>query len=268
MLQSMYGSPLAKRKETMKVSKKGRLQATSAWQLEFVRLIAFPVSPPVFLEQNWWKDLVAEQPEDFVSTRKKEFRDERGSFQGVLLSLTVDFTRVVWEARPPAVVDPSGNFPTLDGPFRDKLGWFVELLNPWLTTSCPPLLRLAFSAKLLQPAASAKEAYRVLAAHLPTVNLDSNPNDFLLQINRRKDKSDVVDALPINRVCTWSKMNVTILTEPGKQFKWPDRCYSALELDINTAPERIEALPQDLLPRLFQELAVLGVEIAERGDIP
>ncbi|MCI0462047.1 MAG: hypothetical protein L0Z62_34275 [Gemmataceae bacterium] len=252
----------------MKVPKKGGLPAVSAWQVEFVRLIAFPASPPVFLDQNWWKDLVVEQPDDFVSTRKKEYRDDRGSFHGVLLSLTVDFTRVVWEARPPAVVDQSGNFPTLDGPFRDKLGWFVELLNPWLTTSCPPLRRLAFSAKLLQPAASAKEAYRVLAAQLPTVNLDSYPNDFFLQINRRKETSDVVAGLPINRVSAWSKMNVAVSIEPGKLFQWPDRCYSALELDINTAPERTEILPRDSLPRLFQELKELGVDIAERGDIP
>ncbi len=251
----------------MKMPKKSRLPATSAWQLEFVRLLAFPASPPVFLDQEWWNDLVGEQPEDFVSTHKKEFRDERGSFQGLLLSLTVDFSRVVWEARPPAVVDQSGNFPTLDGPFREKLDWFVDLLHPWLTTSCPPLLRLAFSAKLLHPAATAKEAYRVLAAHLPTVNLDSNPNDFLLQINRRKDESGVVGGLPINRISTWSKMNVAIVVESGKSFQWPDRCYSALDLDINTAPERAEILPRDSLPQLFQELASLGVEIAERGDI-
>jgi len=250
------------------VPKKGQLPADSAWQLEFVRLIAFPASPPVFLDQDWWKDLVAEQPADFESTRKKESREDRGSFHGVLLSLAVDFTRIVWEARPPAVVDQSGNFPTLDGPFREKVGWFVELLNPWLRTSCPPLLRLAFHAKLLQPAASPKEAYEVLAKKLPIVNLDSNLNDFFLQINRRKPKSDVVDGLPINRLSAWSKMNLAVSIEPGKLFQWPDRCYSALELDINTAPERTEVLPRESLPRLFQELRDLAVDIAERGDTP
>src|SRR5262249_31155500 len=126
----------------------------------------------------------------------------------------------------------------------------------------------AFSAKLLQPAASPEEAYRVLAAHLPAVNLDSSPDDFLLQINRRKETSDVVDGLPINRVCTWSKMNVAIFVEPGRPFKWPDQCYSALELDINTAPEKTDILPRTSLPRLFIELVSLGREIAERGDIP
>jgi hypothetical protein len=142
------------------------------------------------------------------------------------------------------------------------------LLDSWLTTSCPPLIRLALSAKLLQPAANAEEAYRVLAAHLPTVKLDSNPNDFLLQINRRKQKSDVVDGLPINRVCTWSKMNVAIVIEPGRPIHWPDGCYSALELDINTAPENTEILPRESLASLFTELASLGGDVAEHGDIP
>jgi hypothetical protein len=252
----------------MAVPKKPRSVGTTAWQLEFVRLIAFPTTPPVVLDQDWWKTVVAEPPDDFISTRRKDSRDDRGSFQGALLSLTVDFTRVVWEARPHAVVDRTGAFPTLEGPFRDRLSWFVGLLEPWLTTSCPPLLRLAFSAKLLQLAASAREAYQILAAHLPAVKLDSNPNDFLLQINRRKENSDVVDGLPINRVCTWSKLNLAVLIEPGRPFTWPDHCYSALELDINTAPERGEMLPRDSVPRLFQELVSLGIEIAERGDVP
>jgi hypothetical protein len=264
----MSRSSLTSRKEGVKVSKKGRSRALSNWQLEFVRLIAFPTSPAVFHDQEWWKELGGEPAGDFVSTRKKEYRDDRGSFQGVLLSLTVDFSRIVWEARPLAVVDHSGTFPTLDGPFQERLHWFGQLLNRWLSSSCPPLLRLAFSAKLLQPAASAEEAYRVLADHLPIVNLDSNPNDFLLQLNRRKETSEVVGGLPINRVCTWSKMNLAVFIEPDRPFKWPDRCYSALELDINTAPERTKGLPRTSLTQLFQELVSLGIEIAECGDMP
>jgi hypothetical protein len=241
--------------------------AASAWQLEFVRLIAFPTKPPVF-DENWWHHLVKEQPEHFVSTRKKEIHDVRGTFDGTLLSLTVDSVRIVWEARPPETVDRSGDFPTFAEAARDKIGWFVELLTCWLERSCPPLVRLAFSAKLLQPAANAMEAYGILTRKLPTVKLDSNPNDFLLQINRRKESSDVVKGLPINRVSTWSKMNIAIIIEPGKPFEWPDRCYSALELDINTAPEKTVVLPQASLPQLFQELASLGMEIADHGDRP
>lgn len=218
--------------------------------------------------QEWWSDLVSEQPEDFVSTRKKDSREDKGSFQGAFLSLTVEFGRVIWQARPPVVSDPMVDYPTFKEPFREKLDWFVKILHPWLTTSCPPLLRLAFSAKLLQPVASAKEAYQILATHLPTVNLEPNPNDFLLQINRRKETSDVVDGLPLNRVSTWSKLNLELMIERGRPFKWPDRCYSALELDINTALERGWSLPRKSYSRLFQELASLGIDIAEQGDIP
>jgi hypothetical protein len=98
------------------------------------------------------------------------------------------------------------------------------------------------------------------------VTLDPPPNDFLLQINRRKEKSEIAEGVSINRVCTWSRMNVAIHIEGGKAFKWPDRCYTALELDINTAPERAAPLPRDSLPGLFKELAALGIEIAEHGD--
>jgi hypothetical protein len=254
----------------MSLSTESLFPTASSWQLEFVRLIAFPVpaNPTLSLDQEWWNEVAGAQPEDYISIRKKQSRDDRGTFQGVLLSLTVDIGRIVWEARPPAVVDVSGHFPTFDGPFQDKVSWFVQLLTPWLKTSCPPLLRLAFSAKLLQPATSSQEAYRVLAAHLPMVRFDPNPNDFLLQLNRRKEKSDVVDGLPINRLSTWYKMNAVIEIEPGRPFNWPDHCYGALELDINTAPERAEVLPRNSLPQLFQELAALGVVIAERGDRP
>jgi hypothetical protein len=263
--QEILASRVEKR---MSVSKEDQLPIASAWQLEFTRLIAFPANPPFFIDQHWWQDLTSEQPPDFLSTQKKDIRDDRGSFRGALLSLTVDLNRIIWEARSLSVVGPDGYFPTL-GPFREKLHWFGELLSPWLTNSCPPLFRLALSAKMLRAAATAQEAYRVLKSYLPGVNiLDSNPSDFLLQINRRKETSGVVAGLPINRVCTWSKMNMAIFLEPGKPFRWPDSCYSALELDINTAPEKADLLPRATLARLFSELASLGGEIAEHGDTP
>jgi hypothetical protein len=251
----------------MSVTRESRLPTPSAWQLEFGRLIAFPVDPPVFMNQHWWTDLTSEQPDDFVSTRKKHTREDRGGFQGAVLALTVDLSRVEWLVQPSGEFgESSGKLPTL-GPLRDKVDWFVELLSPWLANSCPPLVRLAFAGKLLQAAATPLDAYRILSRHLPAVNLDSNPNDFLLQINRRKN-STVVDGLPINRISSWSKLNVAFSVEPGKPLKWPETSYGAVELDINTAPDWPETLPPKLLPRLFRELASLAVENAERGDIP
>src|SRR6266536_2998181 len=235
--------------EGMNVSTEGRFPAASAWQLEFARLIAFPTEPPLFLDQHWWQDLASRQPEDFVSTRKKHTHEDRGSFQGVVLTLRVDLSRVEWLIQPPVEFEESpGNFPTI-GPFQEKVDWFVELLSPWMANSCPPLVRLAFAGKLLQAAATQQEAYRVLGAHLPAVNLDPNPNDFLFQVNRRRI-STVVPGLPLNRISAWSKLNVALSIEsPARTpFRWSDKCYSAVELDMNTAPDRAEVLPRESLP--------------------
>ena len=186
-----------------------------------------------------------------------------------MLTLRVDLSKIEWLMQPLVEFDDSsGNLPTI-GAMQEKVDWFFDLLNPWLAKSCPPLIRIAFGGKLLQAAPTSQDAYRVLANHLPAVNLEPNPNDFVLQINRRR-VSNVVPGLPLNRVSTWSKLNVAFSVEspPRAPFKWQDNCYSAVELDMNTAPERSENLPHESLPRLFEELVSLGVEIAERGDIP
>lgn len=257
-------------KGSMNDARESQLPVVPAWQLEFARLIAFPAEPPLFIDQHWWQDLVAEQPDDFVSTRKKHTHEDKGSFQGGILTLTVDLSRVIWLVQPSGEADEAGNLPTV-GPFRGTSEWFVKLLSPWLAHRCPPIGRLAFTGKLLQTAANHQEVYRTLAGHLhlPHEIFDPNPpNDFFLQINRRR-RSTVVTGLEINRVSAWSKLNVIVSVEPTSRgpFTWPDKCYCAVELDINTAPERTEALPHELLPRLFQELVSLAVEIAERGDV-
>jgi len=245
-----------------------RLPALSDWQLEFARLLAYPAESPLFIEQHWWQDLVGHLPEQVRSNRIEQTLEHEGTFKGgALLSLTLEPNRVVWLVKPAAEIgDGRGDLPTL-GPFREKLAWIAELLTPWLENSCPPIRRLAFGGKLLQAAATQQQAFRVLGAHLPAVKLEPNPNDFILQINRRTS-STVVKDLPLNRVSTWAKMNVIFSVEPGTPFKWPENCYSALELDINTAPEKTDLLPRRLLPALFRELADHAVKLAEHGEIP
>lgn len=241
----------------------------TSWQLEFARLVAFPAEPPLFLNQNWWEVVAGALPDDFVSTRKKHLHEEKGTFQGMFLTLSVDLNRVMWLIQPSGEIDEAGTLPTL-GPFRQKCAWFVELLTPWITHQCPPLVRLAFIGKLLILPSTYQETYELLRdhLHLPHEMFAPNPpNDFNLLINRRK-RSSVVTGLEINRISAWSKLNIAFSgPSPKNGSKWPDRCYAAVELDINTAPERADALPHESLPLLLKELASLGTEIAEGGDI-
>jgi hypothetical protein len=236
-----------------------------AWQLEFARLIAFPAEPALGLKQNWWQELVGSQPDDYTLTRTKGSYEERGPFQDVGLSLTIDPHHIEWLIEPLVKIDESdGRLPTV-GPFREKLGWFTRSMLPWLAKA-PPLRRIAFAGKLLQPADTQEEVYRALERLLPSVKLTPRPNDFLYHVNRRRN-SKVVNGLEVNRMSTWSKLNVLFSVSPGTPFTWPEKGYSAVQLDINTAPEKGGILPSELLPALFEELVTLGLEIAERGDI-
>ena len=101
---------------------------------------------------------------------------------------------------------------------------------------------------------------------LPGVKLIPQPNDFLYHVNRRRD-SRTVQGLQINRMSTWSKLNILLFVQPGEPFSWPDKCYIAVQVDINTAPEKAQVLPAKLLPELFDELMAFALEIAARGDV-
>lgn len=242
------------------------LPEAPAWQLEFARLIAFPAEPALSLGQSWWKELTTVQPEDYTLTQKKDWHQERGTFQDVSLSLAIDQHLVEWLVEPLGKFDESTErLPTI-GPFRGKIPWFTSLMTPWLSKSSPPLLRLSFACKLLQPADTHDAAYGALARLLPGVKLTPRPTDFLYHVNRRRD-SRTLQGLQINRMSTWSKLNILFSAPPGKSFTWPDKCYSAVQLDINTAPEEAQALPAKLLPHVFEELVVLALEIAAKGDV-
>jgi hypothetical protein len=237
-----------------------------AWQLEFARVIAFPGEPALGLKQTWWQVVASAQPDDYTLTQTKGSHEERGTFQDVGLSLTIEHHRIEWLVEPlgtPAEAD--GRLPTI-GPFRERIPWFASLMAPWLADLAPPVLRLAFVCKLLQPADTQEEVYRVLQRLLPRVNLTPRPNDFLFHVNRRRN-SRAVGGVEINRMSTWSKLNVLLSVEPGKPFTWPEKGYSAVQVDINTAPEKGELLPAKALPGLFAELVGLGLEIGERGDV-
>src|SRR5262249_25123066 len=157
-------------------------------------------------------------------------------------SLTIDHDRVEWLIEPAGTLAQSPDtLPTI-GPFREKIRWFVNLMAPWLSRSSPPLVRLAFVAKLLQPAATQDEAYQALSGQLPRVKLEPRPNDFLYHVNRRRG-SKVLQGVQVNRISTWAKLNIPFSVSRGVPFRWPDRCYSAVQLDMNTAPEKVEVLP-------------------------
>lgn len=243
------------------------------WQPQNLRLLAFPLEPPVFKEQKWWEEIAGSLPDDFSSTKKKQERQDQGSFGSDLFLVATDVLKIQLSLEPKTEMQdiPEG-LPSL-GDFLEKLNLFKEMMIGWLAESCPPVTRLSFVSELLQPVSSHESGYEKLGKYLPSIKLDPKSSDFLYRINRKRD-SDVCPSITINRVTNWHVKKYGMILQPiggGIPFEHPIKptsYYCYLSLDINTTHENKEGLPRDRLCDLFQELVSLGTEIADRGDVP
>jgi hypothetical protein len=187
--------------------------------------------------------------------------------------------RIDWLFTKPRSDIPSQEpFQTL-GPLSEMLDPFVQLMSRWLgLDTCPSLQRIAFGASLLYPVDSKLAGYQQLSVYLPNVVLDvAGSSDFLYQINRQRDWPLEDGGPKINRLSKWSVVATQFVNfhlplqpqtvEPSTVWGQMS-CACCLEIDINTAPESTQPLPQDKLGQLFQQLTSLGIEIVREGDIP
>lgn len=248
----------------------------SAWQVESLRVTAFPTSPAPAGDLSWWTSLMGEPPETRITQPKRGGHREEGSFLGATLVNQVQPNRVDWlltltPSLEPGVMD----LPTI-GPFPELLEPFVGLMHRWLELeTCPPLWRLAFGAILLVPVESREPGYRHLSAYLPSVHLDPvGSSDFLYQINRPRGSNSGVAGLTINRLCRWSVALIQLVGFPAGVPLPLDRMIEQqrhacrLELDINTSPSFRVVLPREQVPLVFRELVDLAREIVGEGDVP
>ena len=247
----------------------------SIWQAESLRFTIFPLPTVVIGEPTWWQDLIGELPEKRVATPKRGVLQEEGNFDGGRLILNIQPMRIDW-----LLTTGSGQeggletFPNV-GPFAESLKTFLALIDRWIQSETfPPVKRVALGAVLLQPVESKQLAYERLAKYLPKVELDaSNSSEFFYQINRPRASTSGIAKLKINRLSKWSVMSwrsaVVAVTPVSLEqaAMGPEVFTCRLELDINTAPDFSEMLPREMLPRILQELANVGQEIAQDGDV-
>lgn len=241
------------------------------WETQYLQLVVFTTEPALELQQQWWRNLTGAEPE---SSRKRGQREEKGVFHDASFSVTTDLLRIIWIAGPylnPA--EPPEEIPFL-GPFPEARGWFADAMAQWLA-QCPPINRLGFAARLFHPTPNRDDSYRLLSNFLPAVEIELASQDFQYRINRRRQSASGIAGLLVNRLCTWSPVKYTLDIRPVTEaavepppLHRRERYGCALDLDINTVPERTEQLPHDVLPRLFQELVEMGAEITQYGDIP
>lgn len=246
------------------------------WDVEFLRVTAFPSQTAEFKYDDWWQKVVGIEPDTHLVQAKLMETRFQGAFEGGQLTLRLQPGRIDWLLGPP----PRSEERTMEelipsvGRFDEACPRFKELVDRWLPLS-PPLSRIAFGGVVLLPVADRLTGYKRLVPYLPSVKVDAEgTRDLQYRINRRRISQTGMKDLQVNRLSTWSVGTITFkavsitggqppMVLPGEQV-----FVCRLELDVNTAAEFSSVFVQEQLPESFNELVHLATEIIEKGDIP
>ena len=244
------------------------------WEVENLRLTAFPRFPERAHECGTWSDTIGREPDARKERPNERAIVEAGDFQDAWLTREVTPARIDWrltmkvrEDSPPSGLPSFGPFGTVSKPF-------VALMKRWLKT-VPPINRLAFGAVLLLPTHDRRTGYETLDQLLPSVQIDPvGMSDFSYRVNRPRHSQSKIRNLQINRLSNWSVlrvqgMQIRLSSGQSEIFENAEPLSACrLELDLNTIPELPRNLPKKYLSQLFQELVELADEITELGDRP
>ncbi len=244
------------------------------WMAESLRLTGFNLADHPISQAAKWADVTGREPETRLAKPAEGLHKEEGPLENHNLSFVIRPSKFDWILR--AKQSKEDTSPWI-GLFDESLKIFVPVMHKWLNT-CPPLRRVAFGAVLASPVENLRQAHKVLAGYIPSVQIDADTSrDFLYQINRRRESKAGIPQLQINRLSKWSSptwvtMHVAVTPDAAphavQQIGTPVELLTAqLELDINTVQEYKNPLPSETLSALFDELVAMGKEIAEKGDI-
>ena len=251
-----------------------------AWQVEGVRLTAFPVRLETTAHRDWWSAITGEPAdEETERPRANEWRasgvaDIPGVGQGAL-TLRIDPTRIDWLLQPVRSMELGSDFLTANlGPPRPTLEHFVRLMTPWLQMHPAPIQRLALGSTLTMPVTDRAEGAAILSSML-RFEVDANSTDFLYRVNRPEPSIVLETGASLNRLATWSLIQVETVLLAVTPHASADRIVRPdagpfhacrLELDVNTPADRRDPLPDERLLEIAAELAEASSSFAERGD--
>ena len=79
----------------------------------------------------------------------------------------------------------------------------------------------------------------------------------------------IIDKLIINRLSTWNSLTITpelaLIGAPHTVKMLPPKYISHVELDINTSQENKEAIDENKVLELYDELINNAIEVSEKG---
>ena len=249
--------------------------AISDWEVESLRVTAFPAQNAEVKPDDWWQGVVGTAPETQLVQAKLGEKRFQGTFENGQLTLRLQPGRIDWLLSRRTNTDQaeSGELISSVGKFDKACARFTELVERWLPVS-PPLGRIAFGAVVLLPVGDRVTGYRRLMPYIPSVTIDpERSRDLLYRINRPRMSQTGIKELELNRLSTWTVGSFVLkafsITGGQATFVTPEQAFACrIELDINTAAEFSGVLVPNQSKETLNELARLGVEIVEKGDVP
>lgn len=241
------------------------------WRAAQIRLTTFLAAPLTASTTEWFQAVAGAAPFSRSEDVRAGTREEIGDFGDnaeIAIRLSVERDRIDWLVLPRVGESVAPTAPPTIGAFPEALARFGEVARRWLSfEAAPPISRVALGGILIHEVANHIAGYEELASFLmDSVRLSgSNSSDFVYQINRPRISATIPE-LRINRLCKWNVMEWRVLRVPIVTEASATRC-TRLELDINSDPSANLGDRRSLLPPLFDEMARMATEIAERGDI-
>ena len=162
------------------------------------------------------------------------------------------------------------------GPLRPRLEEMGRIVKAWSSTAeCPNSSRLALGTTLLHSVPSKEDGYEKLSPFLREyITLDPDSSDFRYQINRRRQSKSRSD-LGLNRLSQWlvwgwqrSSLQIDLVENSVSREDLSGSPQFAVraDLDINTVPDDQLVLDCSQYVGIYDELAELAAELAQKGD--
>jgi hypothetical protein len=248
-------------------------RAAVAWEAELLRFTAFSPPSVTFEVRPLWEQLAGRAPEEVTERPQEGFRQEVGACGENHLFVIQQPSRLdiivgVHPARTAALVE--SRLISM-GEYDRAASEHTAIVHRWLASG-PALGRIAYGPVLIHKVPDKEEGYRALQNMLPRLPIDdpASSQDFFWQINRPR-ASTVIQELRVNRLSKWTvirvqRVNVAVDVGRSDVRRLPELAAVRLEIDLSTEPVR--PLPSEDLPRLFDEMRALALEIMERGDVP
>jgi hypothetical protein len=216
--------------------------------------------------------MFTEEPESRIQEPRNGRIREQGSFNDGQVIIASEFSRIdlIYSIKPTTLVETDAILNL--GPFVSVIEQFSPLANSLINKgNLPNIKRIALGSILLDPVENRIAGYKKISGFLHHLKIDQeNSSDLSYQINHPRVCEVQEINLKINRLSKWSvAKRIRSQFEIGQSMQIMSELYACrVELDISTAAENQEAIPFQILSEFFTKLVTIGLEIAEKGDIP